>query len=99
MGRETGATIELLRALAPTVAENARFPREHLALLEVVWYSSAAAVIGYAQEALLGVDRAGLLDAEAFTDVNERVLNGPVLGTTDCRVAGFVSRLSARARW
>jgi uncharacterized protein DUF6493 len=96
MGRETGSTIVMLRALAPTAAENARFTSEHLALLGVAWYSqSAAAVIGYAQEALLGADRAGLLDAEAFTEVSERVLNRPVLGTTDFRVAGFVSRLSA----
>jgi hypothetical protein len=95
MGRETGSTIVLLRALAPTATENARFTSEHLALLEVAWYSSsAAAVIGYAQEALLGADRAGLLDAGAFTEVSERVLNRPVLGTTDYRVAGFVSRLS-----
>lgn len=96
MGRETDSTIVMLRTLAPTAAENARFTREHLALLEVVWYSSsAAAVIGYAQEALLGADRAGLLDAEAFIEVSETVRNRSVLGTTDCRVAGFVSRLSA----
>ncbi len=95
MGRETGATIALLRALAPTAAENARFTKEHLALLEVSSYSSSAAVIAYAQEALLGADRAGLLDAEAFTEVSDRVRNRPALGTTDYRVAGFVSRLSA----
>ena len=96
MGRETGSTIVMLRALAPTAAENARFTGQHLALLEVAWYSpSAAAVIGYAQEALLGADRAGLLDAEAFTEVSERVRHRPVLSTTDYRVAGFVSRLSA----
>jgi hypothetical protein len=96
MGRETGSSIVMLRALAPTAAENARFTSEHLALLEVAWYSaSAAAVIGYAQEALLGADRAGLLDAEAFTEVSDRVRNRPALATTDYRVAGFVSRLSA----
>ncbi|MCW2893831.1 MAG: hypothetical protein JWO75_3320 [Actinomycetia bacterium] len=96
MGRETGSTIVLLRTLAPTAAENARFTREHLALLEVAWYSSsAAAVIGYAQEALLGAGRAGLLDAGAFTEVSDRVRNRPALGTTDYRVAGFASRLSA----
>jgi hypothetical protein len=96
MGRETGSSIVMLRALAPTAAENARFTREHLALLEVAWYSaSAAAVIGYAQEALLGADRAGLLDAEAFTEISDRVRNHAALATTDYRVAGFVSRLSA----
>jgi hypothetical protein len=96
MGRETGQTIVLLRALAPTAAENARFTREHLAMLQVLWYSpSSAAVIGYAQEALLGVDRAGLLDAEPFTEVIEPVLNRPELSISDYRLAGFISRLSA----
>jgi hypothetical protein len=89
MGRETGATVALLRALAPTAAENARFTREHLVLLEV------AGVIGYAREALLLVDEAGLLDAEPFTEVIERTRNQPALSMTDYRVAGFVSRLSA----
>lgn len=96
MGRETGATIEVLRALAPTAAENARFTDEHLLLLGVARYSlSATAVIGYAQEALLGADRAGLLDAGAFTEVSERVRNRAVLDAVGYQVPGFVSRLSA----
>ena len=36
MGRDTGATLAFLRALAPTAAENARFTAEHVALLEKV---------------------------------------------------------------
>jgi Trp operon repressor len=96
MGGETGAAIVLLRALAPTAAESARFAEKHLALLELDWYlPSAGAAIGYAQEALLGADRAGLLSAESFTDVSERVLKHPALGLRDYRAPGFVSRLTA----
>ncbi|MGH3279972.1 MAG: hypothetical protein ACRDNW_12660, partial [Trebonia sp.] len=94
--RETAQTLALLRALAPTAAESARFVDKHLALLDVNSYEpSAAAAIGYAQQALLGADEAGLLDAGMFAELSERVLNHPELDTTDYRVAGFVSRLSA----
>jgi hypothetical protein len=85
----------LLRALALTAADNARLTEQHLGLLKVAWYEPAAgAMIGYAEEVLLGVDAAGLLAAETFTGLGERVLNGPA-GMTDYRVAGFASRLSA----
>jgi hypothetical protein len=96
MGRDAGPALALLRALAPTAAENARFTAEHLALLAVDWYRpSAAEVIGYAQQVLLGVDQAGLLAAETSTEVSERALNRMVPDMRDYRVAGFVSRLCA----
>ena len=94
MGRDTGEALKFLRALAPTAAENARFTGEHMALLETELYQpSARAAIDYAQEALLGVDAAGLLEAGAFTVISERVRGN--VGLTVYRVAGFVSRLSA----
>jgi hypothetical protein len=95
MGRDAGPALALLRALAPTAAESARFAAEHLALLAVDWYRpSAAAVISYAQQALLGADEAGLLTAGTLTEVSDS-LSRPELSMTDYRVAGFASRLSA----
>jgi hypothetical protein len=94
MGRDTGEALAFLRALAPTAAENARFTAEHVALLGKPLYEEAAsAAIGYAQEALLGVDEAGLLEAETVTEVSERALDRPRM--PGYRVAGFLSRLAA----
>ena len=66
------ASLAFLSALAPTAAENARFTREYVALLD-----RPSTVAGHAQEALLGVDEAGLLDAETFTEMCQRVLLRP----------------------
>jgi len=94
MGRYTSDVLRFLRALAPTAAENALFTSEHLALLETELYKpSAQAAIGYAQEALLGADEAGLLESGAFTGISARVRGD--IGLTQFRVAGLVSRLSA----
>jgi hypothetical protein len=88
MGRETWPSLACLRALAPTAAENARFAREHLELLGFESWSPRAAAVGYAQEVLLGVDAAGLLEADTLTAVSELI-------QSSYRAAGFVSRLSA----
>jgi hypothetical protein len=94
MGRDTGAALAFLRALAPTAAESARFTAEHVALLGKRLYEEAAlAAIGYAQEALLGVDEAGLLEPETVTEMSEQALDRP--GMPGYRVAGFLSRLAA----
>jgi len=92
MGRETGPAFALLRALSPTVAENARFAAEYLQLLGTDWWEAGAPAAGYAQQVLLKADQAGLLSAETFAAV---VGQAPQQGWwTGYRVAGFVSRLS-----
>lgn len=88
-GKQAKPSLAYLRALAPTAAENARFAKEHLTLLD----RQPGAAARYAQEVLLALDQAGLLDAAMFTKVNDRVLSNP--GLRAYRVAGFVSRLAA----
>ena len=63
MGRETGAAVALLRTLAPTPAENARFAREYLVLLGrlVVAGRGGGAT---PRRPWSGVDEAGLLAPE-----------------------------------
>jgi hypothetical protein len=92
MDRETGPAFALLRALAPTAAENARFAAKYLELLRRDWWSAAAPAAGYAQQALLKADEAGLLAAETFTTVVEQVPEAS--DWQGYRVAGLVSRLS-----
>ena len=95
-GRSAAPYLAYLRVLAPTAAENARFVEQHMRLLAVNQYRpSSAAVVGYVQEALLGVDEAGLLEAETFTELSERLQTGELRGVVDFRMAGFVSRLAA----
>jgi hypothetical protein len=89
------ACLALLRALAPTAAENAHFVGQYMTLLgRNLWQPSSAAAIGYAQEALLAVDEAGLLKAETFTALSEQVRSDQP-GMLECRMAGFASRLCA----
>jgi hypothetical protein len=90
--RETTPAFALLRALSPTVAENARFAAEYLRLLRTDWWQSGAPAAGYAQQALLQADQAGLLAAETFAAVAEQAAEQPLW--EGYRVAGFVSRLS-----
>lgn len=61
-----------LRALASTPAEKALVVRDYLALLD-----RSLPVATYAQEMLIGLDEAGLLEPELFTEACERVLLRP----------------------
>ncbi|WP_416960362.1 DUF6493 family protein [Streptomyces sp. Agncl-13] len=69
---ETAPPLAFLRALAPTPAENTSVVRDHVALLD-----GSLPVAGYAQEALTGVDEAGLLEPDVLTEICERVLPRP----------------------
>ena len=69
---ETAPPLAYLRALALTPAENALALRDHVALLDL---SSPVAV--YAQEVLIGLDEAGLLEPDVLSEVCERVLLRP----------------------
>jgi hypothetical protein len=92
MQRQTIPALTLLRALAPTPAENARFAGEYLARLRADWWSPDAAVGAYAQQALVQADEAGLLAPQTFAAVAERAPGQ--LGPNDYVVAAVVSRLS-----
>jgi hypothetical protein len=76
--------LAFLRALAPAAAENARFTREYIALLD-----RSSPVAGHAQEALLGVDEAGLLEADTFTEMSVRVLLRPEKKLVRAQLAGL----------
>ncbi|HET6858545.1 MAG TPA: hypothetical protein VFH94_15825, partial [Streptomyces sp.] len=69
---ETAPPLAYLRALALTPAENALALRDHVALLDL-----SSPVASYAQEVLIGLDDAGLLEPDVFTEVCERVLLRP----------------------
>uniref|UniRef100_A0AAU1ZWA2 DUF6493 family protein n=1 Tax=Streptomyces sp. NBC_00093 TaxID=2975649 RepID=A0AAU1ZWA2_9ACTN len=69
---ETAPPLEYLRALALTPAENAPALRDHVALLDL-----SMPVAGYAQEVLIGLDEAGLLEPDVLTEMCERVLLRP----------------------
>ncbi|MGW3651444.1 hypothetical protein [Streptomyces sp. NPDC000878] len=69
---ETAPALAYLRALALTPAENAPALRDHVALLDL-----SLPVAAYAQEVLLGLDEAGLLESDVLTEVCERVLLRP----------------------
>lgn len=66
---ETAHPLTSLRALAPTPAENAPVLRDHVAMLDL-----SLPVAAYGQEALIGLDEAGLLEPEVVTEASERVL-------------------------
>ncbi|MBV1938993.1 hypothetical protein KUF83_20900 [Streptomyces sp. BV286] len=69
---ETAPPLAYLRALALTPAENALALRDHVALLDL-----SSPVASYAQEVLIGLDEAGLLEPDVFTEACERVLLRP----------------------
>lgn len=69
---ETAPALAYLRALALTPAENALALRDHVALLDL-----SSPVASYAQEVLIGLDEAGLLEPDVCTEVCERVLLRP----------------------
>ncbi|WP_405534972.1 DUF6493 family protein [Streptomyces sp. NBC_00075] len=69
---ETAPPLEYLRALALTPAESAPALRDHVALLDL-----SMPVAGYAQEVLIGLDEAGLLEPDVLTEMCERVLLRP----------------------
>ncbi|NEA61606.1 hypothetical protein [Streptomyces sp. SID12488] len=69
---ETAPPLAYLRALALTPAENALALRDHVALLDL-----SSPVAGYAQEVLIGLDEARLLEPDVLTEVCERVLLRP----------------------
>ncbi|MFJ9708788.1 DUF6493 family protein [Streptomyces sp. NPDC101234] len=69
---ETAPPLAFLRALVLTPAENAPAVRDHVALLDL-----SLPVAAYAQEVLIGLDEAGLLEPDVFTEVCERVLFRP----------------------
>ncbi len=69
---ETAPPLAYLRALALTPAENALALRDHVALLDL-----SSPVASYAQEVLIGLDEAGLLEPDVLTEVCERVLLRP----------------------
>ncbi|WP_128381515.1 DUF6493 family protein [Streptomyces cavernae] len=69
---ETAPPLAFLRALALTPDENAPSARDHVALLDL-----SSPVASYAQEVLNGLDEAGLLEPDVFTEVCERVLLRP----------------------
>jgi Family of unknown function (DUF6493) len=77
-------SLAFLSALAPTAAEDARFAREYVALLD-----RSSPVAGRAQEALLGVDGAGLLDPQAFTEMCQRILLRPEKKLVRAQLAGL----------
>ena len=64
--------LQYLRALALTPAENARFLRDHVAMLDL-----SSLVAAYGQEVLRGLDEAGLLEEDVLSEVCERVLLRP----------------------
>ncbi|MET9563914.1 DUF6493 family protein [Streptomyces tauricus] len=69
---ETAPPLAYLRALALTPDENALLLRDHVALLDL-----SSPVASYAQEVLIGLDEAGLLEPDVFTEACERVLLRP----------------------
>ncbi|MFJ5305129.1 DUF6493 family protein [Streptomyces sp. NPDC088350] len=69
---ETAPPLDHLRALALTPAENAPALRDHVALLDL-----SSPVAAYAQEVLIGLDEAGLLEADVLTEMCLRVLVRP----------------------
>lgn len=69
---ETAPPLAYLRALALTPAENALALRDHVALLDL-----SSPVASYAQEVLIGLDEAGLLEPDVLSEVCERVLLRP----------------------
>ncbi|NNN29632.1 hypothetical protein HLK59_04525 [Streptomyces sp. S3(2020)] len=70
--RETATPLAYLRALDLTQAENVLALRDHVALLD-----RSSPVASYAQEVLTGLDEAGLLEPDVFTETCERVLLRP----------------------
>lgn len=69
---ELAESLTDLRTLAPTPDENAGFLRDHVAMLDL-----STPVAGYGQEVLIGLDEAGLLEADVLTEACERVLLRP----------------------
>lgn len=69
---QTAPPLAYLRALALTPAENAPFVRDLVALLDL-----SSPVASYAQEVLIGLDEAGLLEPGVSSEVCERVLLRP----------------------
>ncbi|WP_105968676.1 DUF6493 family protein [Streptomyces geranii] len=69
---DTAPHLAYLRALALTPAENVPALRDQVALLDL-----SSPVAAYAQEVLLGLDEAGLLEPDVLTEMCERVLLRP----------------------
>ncbi|MEU9339900.1 DUF6493 family protein [Streptomyces sp. NPDC048278] len=69
---ETAPLLACLNALALTPAENAPAVRDHLALLDM-----SLPVAAYAQQVLIGLDEAGLLEPDVLTEMGERLLLRP----------------------
>ncbi|MER5197262.1 DUF6493 family protein [Streptomyces sp. NPDC002755] len=69
---ETAPPLAYLRALALTPAENAPALRDHMALLDL-----SSPVAAYAQQVLIGLDEAGLLEPDVLTEACERILLRP----------------------
>ncbi|MEU4610322.1 DUF7824 domain-containing protein [Streptomyces umbrinus] len=69
---EIAPFLVFLRALASTPAEKALVVRDYLALLD-----RSLPVATYAQDMLIGLDEAGLLEPELLTEACERVLLRP----------------------
>src|SRR5262249_26519635 len=82
--KRLAAALAYLSALAPTALENARFTREYVALLD-----RSSPVAGHAQEVLLSMDEAGLLDPETFTEACQRVLLRPEKKLVRAQLAGL----------
>jgi hypothetical protein len=69
---ELEAPLTTLRSLAPPPDENAPFMRDHVAMLDL-----SALVASYGQDVLIGLDEAGVLEADVRTEACERVLLRP----------------------
>jgi len=89
-GRAIAATLQLLRALDLTPVENARFTREYLAFLD-----RPSSVAGHAQQELLALDDAGLLDAGTFEEMCQRILLRPEKKLVTAQLAAL-SRAATR---
>jgi hypothetical protein len=68
----TAPPLAYLRALALTPAENAPLLRDHVAMLDL-----SSPVAAYGQEVLIGLDEAGLVEADVLTEICERILLRP----------------------
>ncbi|GAB3456848.1 DUF6493 family protein [Streptomonospora sediminis] len=69
---ETAGPITTLRALDLTPDENASLFRDHVAMLDL-----SPPVASYGQDMLIGLDEAGLLEADVLTEACERTLLRP----------------------
>ncbi|WP_329544502.1 DUF6493 family protein [Streptomyces sp. NBC_01356] len=87
---EIAPFLVFLRALASTPAEKALVVRDYLALLD-----RSLPVATYAQEVLTGLDEAGLLEPELFTEACERVLLRPEKKLVRAQL-GWLGRVARR---